>query len=213
MFGIGRNLVCIFGCLAALVAVPAGAQESLDTGKTAAQLFASDCVICHKSPQGLAKSGGVLGLSNFLREHYTASRESAAAIAAYLQSVGGGPAPAPGRATKRSAKGDDKTKGPEKKPEIGTSGDSIFGDGLFGGAKSDDANFSNTKAGDKKRGDRKPAQAKRSGTKSSDSKPSDAKPSDAKPPEAKPSEAKPSEAKPAEPKPSEPKPAESPKSD
>ena len=203
MFGIGRNLVCILGCLAAFVAAPARAQESLDTGKTAAQLFASDCVICHKSPQGLAKSGGTLGLDNFLREHYTASRESAAAIAAYLRSMGGGPAPAPGRATKRSTKGDDRAKGSEKKPELGTSGDTFFGDGLFGGAKSDDA-----KSGDKTRGERKPAQAKRSGAK-----PSDAKPSEAKPSEAKPSEAKPAEAKPTEPKPSEPKPAESPKSD
>ena len=31
----------------------------------------------------------MLGLENFLREHYTASRESASAIAKYLQAVGG----------------------------------------------------------------------------------------------------------------------------
>ena len=210
MFGMGRNLVCILGCLAAFVAAPARAQESLDTGKTAAQLFASDCVICHKSPQGLAKSGGVLGLDNFLREHYTASRESAATIAAYLRSMGGGPAPAPGRATKRSAKGDDRAKGSEKKPELGTSGDTFFGDGLFGGAKSDDA-----KSGDKTRGDRKPAQAKRSGTKSSDSKPADTKPSETKPAETKtePKAEQKTEPKPAEPKAAEPKPAEAGKSD
>jgi hypothetical protein len=204
MFGIGRNLVCILGCLGVVAAAPAGAQESLDSGKTPAQLFASDCAICHKSPQGLVKSGGILGLDNFLREHYTASRESAAAIAAYLQSMGSGPAPAPGRATKRSAKGDDKTKGSEKKPELGTSGDTTFGDGLFGGAKSDDA-----KSGDKTPGERKPAQAKRSGTKSSDSKPADTKPSETKPSEAKPADAKPVEAKPVEAKPQELKPIES----
>jgi hypothetical protein len=87
------------------------AQESLDRGKTPAQLFASDCSICHKSPQGLAKANGLLGLENFLREHYTASRESAAAIASYLRSVDSGPA----ARAKRAAKGDEKPKPDEKK--------------------------------------------------------------------------------------------------
>lgn len=88
----------------------AGAQESLDRGKSPAQLFASDCSLCHKSPQGLVKSGG-FGLDNFLREHYTASRETASAIASYLRSVNSGP----GRASKRTAKGDDKTRSDDKK--------------------------------------------------------------------------------------------------
>jgi mono/diheme cytochrome c family protein len=104
--------------LAALVlASPAVAQENLDKGKTPAQLFASDCAGCHKSPQGLAKSGGLFGLDSFLREHYTASRETATAIANYLKAMDSGPA-APGRASKRSAKGDEKTGKPEarKKP-------------------------------------------------------------------------------------------------
>jgi hypothetical protein len=101
---------------------PAASQERLDRGKTPAQLFASDCSPCHKSPQGLAKSGGFFGLDSFLREHYTASRESAAAIANYLKSMEGGP----GRATKRATKGDEKKKpaaktgegkGAEKKPD------------------------------------------------------------------------------------------------
>ena len=76
----------------------AGAQENLDSGKTPAQLFASDCAICHKSPNGLSKPGnalgGLRGLQGFLREHYTASREAAAAIAAYVQAADRGPAPA-----------------------------------------------------------------------------------------------------------------------
>jgi hypothetical protein len=55
----------------------ARAQESLDRGKSATQLFASDCSACHKSPQALAKAGGLFGLDSFLRTHYTASRESA----------------------------------------------------------------------------------------------------------------------------------------
>ena len=69
------------------VALPAFGQEVLESGKSPAQIFASDCAVCHKSPQGLARSGGIFGLSNFLREHYTSSRETAAALSAYLQSL------------------------------------------------------------------------------------------------------------------------------
>ncbi|HXZ46673.1 MAG TPA: hypothetical protein VEH02_08090, partial [Pseudolabrys sp.] len=50
------------------VAGAAGAQESLDQGKTPAQLFASDCSVCHKSPHGLTRGGGIFGLESFLRE-------------------------------------------------------------------------------------------------------------------------------------------------
>ena len=62
------------------------------SAKPPAQLFASDCTGggCHKSPQGLAKSHGI-GLAGFLREHYTNSRESAAAMAAYLTKIPGPP--------------------------------------------------------------------------------------------------------------------------
>ena len=114
----------IIGLATLIFAGPAVGQESLDKGKTPAQLFASDCSPCHKSPQGLAKSGGLFGLDGFLREHYTASRESAAAIANYLKSM---EVPSgPGRATKRATKGDakkkpaakvDEGKGAEKKPD------------------------------------------------------------------------------------------------
>ncbi|MFY9818185.1 MAG: hypothetical protein WAK36_16050, partial [Pseudolabrys sp.] len=70
----------------------AEAQETLGRGKTPAQTFASDCAVCHKSPQGLAKSAsGLIGVEGFLREHYTSSRESAAALANYLRSVGTAP--------------------------------------------------------------------------------------------------------------------------
>lgn len=111
----------IIGLVTVVLAGPAAGQESLDKGKTPAQLFASDCSPCHKSPQGLAKSGGLFGLDGFLREHYTASRESAAAIANYLKSMEGGPS-GPGRATKRATKGDAKPeakKKPAAKPEEG----------------------------------------------------------------------------------------------
>ena len=178
MCGFRLGLVGIIAILGLVVAVPAGAQENLDLNKTPAQMFASDCVICHKSPQGLAKAGGILGLESFLRQHYTASRESAAAIAAYLQSMDRGPAaPATGRAIKRTPKGDDKAKATEKKPAA---------------AKPEG------KPGDRLPGDNKPADAKAAEPKASEPKASDAKPSEAKPNEPKPSEAKPSEPKPAE---------------
>ena len=109
----------IIGLVTVILAGPAAGQESLDKGKTPAQLFASDCSPCHKSPQGLAKSGGLFGLDGFLREHYTASRESAATIANYLKSMEAGP---PGRAPKRATKGDGKPeakKKPAAKPEEG----------------------------------------------------------------------------------------------
>jgi hypothetical protein len=94
----------------------ARAQESLDRGKSATQLFASDCSACHKSPQALAKAGGLFGLDSFLRTHYTASRESATTIANYLKSLDTGRA-SPARASKRSAKGDGTPQpGDRKKP-------------------------------------------------------------------------------------------------
>jgi hypothetical protein len=68
---------------------PASRGENFSAGKPPAQLFASDCTGsgCHKSAQGLGKDRGRIGLAGFLREHYTNSRESAAALAAYLVSL------------------------------------------------------------------------------------------------------------------------------
>ena len=162
----------------------AGAQENLDQGKSAAQLFASNCALCHKSPQGLAKAGGILGLDSFLREHYTASKESAGALAAYLKSMDTGPA-APARA-KRTGKGDEKSKPDEKKKS---------------GAKTDDPKGTEKKpeaGAERKSSESKPAEAK-----PSDSKPSDGRPADIVAPEPKSGEAKTSppaagETKPAE---------------
>ena len=107
--------VTVVGALAGLVPAPAGAQwwqtvqpaqapaasppagsrgENLGAGKSAAQLFASDCTGagCHKGPQGLTKDRGQPSLASFLSEHYTTSRESAAALAASIWSACG-PAP------------------------------------------------------------------------------------------------------------------------
>ena len=114
--GIRTTIVLAVMCLAGEV----GAQESLDQGKSPAQLFASDCAVCHKTPQGLARRFGVFGLDSFLRQHYTASRETATAIANYVRSMDTGPA-ATARPIKRAARGDDKTRpGQKKKPEART---------------------------------------------------------------------------------------------
>lgn len=73
------------------------------SAKPPAQLFASDCTGagCHKGPQGLGKkANGIGGLSGFLREHYTNSRESAAALANYLTKLPSGPEPKEARSPK-----------------------------------------------------------------------------------------------------------------
>lgn len=100
--------------MALIIGGVASAEENLDSGKTPAELYASDCAICHKSPRGLVHSGGIMEVQAFLREHYTASREAAAAIAAYLQAVDRGSPPA--RALKRTAKPKEKSKTGEAKP-------------------------------------------------------------------------------------------------
>jgi hypothetical protein len=60
--------------------------QNLDEGKTGPQLFALDCVACHRSPQGLAKNHSGWSLTSFLRQHYTSSSNSASVLAAYLTS-------------------------------------------------------------------------------------------------------------------------------
>lgn len=166
----------VAGALLVFGALPVQAQDgpqNLDAGKSPAQLFASDCAVCHKSPQGLAKSGSLFGLAGFLREHYTASKETAAALASFLEAAGGERAPpARPRQAKKSPKGDDKAKSGE------------------------------IKAGDKKTDGSKPGEAKPADAKPADAKPADVKPSDTKPAESKPAEPKATETKPAEDKPS-----------
>lgn len=153
----------------------------MDQGKTPAQLFASNCAICHKSPQGLAKAGGLLGLDSFLREHYTASKESASALAAYLRSMDTGPA---GRAGKRTAKGDEKAKADEKKKAGAKPGEAKDGD------KKPDAKATEPKSSEPKTSEQKPSEIL-APEKSSEAKP-------AAKPETKPSAPATGEAKPAE---------------
>jgi hypothetical protein len=74
---VGRGIRLGFGFLALAVANSAEAQGNLDQGKTAAQLYASACATCHKSPQSVSKTKWMFRLESF--------RESAAILAAYLK--------------------------------------------------------------------------------------------------------------------------------
>jgi len=68
---------------AVAAAAPAQAQANLDAGKSAAQIFADTCSACHRSPREIRPTSAA-----FLREHYTTGAREAAAMAAYLASVG-----------------------------------------------------------------------------------------------------------------------------
>ena len=169
MSGFGRGaLFALFAvAVVALPATgPARAQTSINAGKTPPQLFGSDCAMCHKTAQGLAKSGPLF-LQDFLRKHYTASRETAQALADYLAAVG------EGRASAKPARPGKPREGKPRDAKPGTN-------------PADDK-ASAAKASASKPGDAKP----------SDAKPSDAKPSEEKPAAAKPADAKPAEAAPA----------------
>jgi hypothetical protein len=114
--GFGR--IVLLGALAATVAGIAGlqAQTQLADPKDAHRIFASTCSACHKSPQGLAKSGQVAG---FLRQHYTTGPEMSAAMAAYLVAAGSGPASKKGQAEAKAGQPADgaAAKGKSKKQE------------------------------------------------------------------------------------------------
>jgi len=174
MMGLARCIGAAVAVLAVWAAGPAAAQENLDKGKTPAQLYASDCAICHKSPNGLAKRLGPYGLDNFLREHYTASRESAAAISAYLRAIIRQPAPKRERRSKHKVRASE-PKFPPRKPA--------------------EAKSSGTKPSETKASDAKPSESK---TRASAHKREEAKDSSPKAREAEPSQHKPAVAQPVE---------------
>jgi hypothetical protein len=80
------------------------AQVDYSAGKTAQQLFASDCSACHRSPEGLAKGRDAHALAGFLREHYTTGAGSAGRLGSYLAGIGGR-APSAARGTQPAAPG------------------------------------------------------------------------------------------------------------
>lgn len=81
-----RTFALTIGLLFALVPTMAPAQTNIDEGKSASQIFANACAECHKSASGLGKGKNIATVAEFLREHYTTSREQAAALAAYIVS-------------------------------------------------------------------------------------------------------------------------------
>ena len=102
----------------ALMPAVARAQVNIDQGKPAAEIFENDCATCHKTARGLANGKNSLMLSSFLREHYTASRDQAAALAAYVIGVGGsGPAPAAQKPAQDHAKVEEPKAGEPKTAE------------------------------------------------------------------------------------------------
>jgi hypothetical protein len=128
-FGVFRRFLPMIGLAAALVfglvPAPARAQVNIDQGKPPSEIFESDCATCHKSARGLADGKNSLMLSGFLREHYTASREQAAALAAYVLGAGGS-APAaqkPGTEHAKVEPGEPKAAGhPEDHPATASRG-------------------------------------------------------------------------------------------
>ena len=110
-----RGVAPAIGLLVVLLPAMARAQTNIDQGKSPAEIFANDCATCHKSARGLANGRGSSGLASFLVEHYTASRDQAAALAAYVMGAGGGEA-APARGPKPTA---DRNRASAEEPKPG----------------------------------------------------------------------------------------------
>jgi hypothetical protein len=87
-----RGIAPAIGLFVVLLPAVAQAQTNIDQGKSPAEVFANDCATCHKSARGLANGRGSSGLASFLVEHYTASKDQAASLAAYVMGAGGGEA-------------------------------------------------------------------------------------------------------------------------
>ena len=111
-----------------LIAVPmltaagsAQAQSNLDAGKSAAQIFSDTCSACHRSPRELRQTN-----AGFLREHYTTGGREAAAMAAYLVSVGSDPRAVQQRKPPGSGRGGTETaaRPPASAPDQGRSPES-----------------------------------------------------------------------------------------
>jgi hypothetical protein len=104
--------------LSAVTPIAARAQVNIDQDKTPAHIFASDCAVCHKSTRGLANGRGSSELTGFLSEHYTSSKQEAAAVAAYVLAGGGAVGkPAPAREQNSAADGDNGSAEKPKEPK------------------------------------------------------------------------------------------------
>jgi mono/diheme cytochrome c family protein len=83
---IARAAACPVALVLALL-LPQPLRAEPDKRATPAQLYRDSCAICHKNPRTLGATLRPRALADFLAVHYTASRASAAAIAAYLESL------------------------------------------------------------------------------------------------------------------------------
>jgi hypothetical protein len=72
----------MIGTAVVVVGVTAEAQN-LDAGKSPERIFSDTCNACHRSPRELKPT-----TPGFMREHYTTGAREAAAMAAYLSSIG-----------------------------------------------------------------------------------------------------------------------------
>lgn len=82
------------GIAAAGLALRGGAayaQSNLDAGKSAEQIFADTCAMCHANPHALRAAPS----QQFLRQHYTTGARQAAAMAAYVEKAMKEPPPPP----------------------------------------------------------------------------------------------------------------------
>jgi len=113
------SLAAAIGLVALFVPAAAVAQTNLDQGKSASQIFASDCAECHKGARGLAKGRNGVALTDFLREHYTTSREQAAALAAYVLGGRDIDAGGPGSFTPGQKPGTDRGRASAEEPKPG----------------------------------------------------------------------------------------------
>ena len=75
------------------------AQSNLDAGKSAEQIFADTCAMCHATPHALRTVS-----QQFLRQHYTTGARQAAALTAYLEKALKEPPPPPTPAVQAAAK-------------------------------------------------------------------------------------------------------------
>jgi hypothetical protein len=177
MSRIGHGVLFLVGIFLLSAADPALAQDNYEAGKKPAQMFATDCGLCHKSAVGLgSKTPGVFGLESFLREHYTASREAAAAIAGYLRSVN---AAEPPRAATKRRKAEPQPKSSDRlaKPEEGRRAKRP-GAKRIGAEPKPDTKARSEKPTEPKAAEPKPAEPKAEPT------PAESKPVESKPAEA-----------------------------
>jgi hypothetical protein len=89
---------CLLRLAVILLPCVATAQVDYSKGKTAEQLFNSDCSACHTSPQAVGRGRDVRALTTFLDQHYTTKTQWAALLANYLVRARDMPPPVPAAA-------------------------------------------------------------------------------------------------------------------